>query len=272
MTTDGGLRAACACGMGSVQAKFFTTKTLQDRCRKRYSPDVSSDNVTKTVGSRLRRRPGRLFTFKDFDDLPASAVAPALSRLAARGEIRRARKGIYYLPRTTALGDVPPDPVVLGEAISRGRSHPAGLSAANLLGLTTQVPARIELVVEGKRPMSLGGIEFKPRMGTNRRDLHPRETALLEVLRDLGHLSDVSPAATKTRLLGVLHDGDARSRLLRAAIHEPPRVRAMVGVLAESAGAREDEVRRLRRTLNPTSKFDFGPLSTLPNAKPWGAR
>lgn len=40
----------------------------------------------------LKRRPGRLFSYDDFDDLPASAVAPARSRLRARGGIRRARK------------------------------------------------------------------------------------------------------------------------------------------------------------------------------------
>jgi len=233
---------------------------------------VAKNSVTKTVEARVKRRPGRLFTFEDFDDLPATAVAPALSRLAKRGEIKRARKGVYYAPRRTVLGDVPPDPVVLGDAISRGRSHPAGLSAANLLGLTTQVPARVELAVEDKRPMSPRGVEFKPRMRTNRRDLGAREVALLEVLRDIHHLSDIPPDATKSRLLDVLNHDEARSRILRAAAHEPPRVRAMVGALAERAGARSDELRRLRRTLNPTTKFDFGPLVTLPNAKAWGAR
>lgn len=233
---------------------------------------MARDSVSKTVESRLKRRPGRLFTFGDFDDLPASAVAPALSRLAARGKIKRPRKGVYYVPRTTALGEVPPDPVVLGEAVSRGRSHPAGLSAANLLGLTTQVPARVELAVEEKRPTSLRGVEFKPRIGTNRRDLSAREAALLEVLRDLHHLTDLSPAATKKRLLDVMHDDEARARILRAAVHEPPRVRAMVGALAEVAGARDNDLRRVHRTLNPTTKFDFGPLSTLPNANAWGVR
>ena len=238
----------------------------------RYPSAVPTESVKKTVESRLKRRPGRLFTFEDFDDLPATAVAPALSRLAARGEIKRARKGVYYVPRTTPLGEVPPDPIVLGETVSRGRSHPAGLSAANLLGLTTQVPARVELAVEERRPMSPRGIEFKPRVRTNRRRLSAREAALLEVLRDIHHLTDLSPAATKRRLLHVLRDEAARSRILRAAHHEPPRVRAMVGALAEIAGSRDDELRRLHRTLNPTTKFDFGPLATLRTAKAWGAR
>lgn len=222
--------------------------------------------------SRLKRRPGRLFTFEDFADLPASAVAPALSRLASRGEIKRARKGVYYVPRATPLGDVPPDPVALGKAISRRRSHPAGLTAANMLGLTTQVPTRVELAVENSRLTSPRGVEFKPRLRTNRSGLNAREAAFLEVLRDIRHLTDLSPTATNRRLLDILSDDGARSRILRAAITEPPRVRAMTGALAESAGARDDELRRLRRTLNPTSRFDFGPLATLPSARNWGAR
>lgn len=233
---------------------------------------MAKDSIVKTVETRLKRRPGRFFTYNDFEDLPATAVAPALSRLAARGDIRRARKGVYYAPRRTVLGEVPPDPVVLGSAVSRGRSYPAGLSAANMLGLTTQVPARVELAVEDKRPMPPRGVAFKPRMGTNRRGLRSREAALLEVLRDIHHLSDLSPNATTERLLDIVDDEAARLRIIRAAAHEPPRVRAMVGALAEHAGASEDELRRLRGTLNPTTKFDFAPLTVLPTAKRWGAR
>ncbi len=233
---------------------------------------MAKESIAGTVASRLKRRPGHLFTFEDFADLSASAVAPALSRLASRGEIKRARKGVYYVPRETPLGEVPPDPVALGKAISRGRSHPAGLTAANMLGLTTQVPTRVELAVEDARLTAPRGVEFRPRLRTNRRGLEPHQAALLEVLRDIRHVTDLSPLETGRRLLEVLYDDEARSRILRAAIAEPPRVRAMVGALAEIAGAREKELERLRRTLNPTTRFDFGPLGTLRNARSWGAR
>lgn len=233
---------------------------------------MAEKSVARTVERRIKRRPGRLFTYDDFHDLPATAVAPALSRLTSRGEIKRARKGVYYVPRTTVLGEVPPDPVVLGEAVSRGRYYPAGLGAANALGLTTQVPPRVELAVEDKRPMSLPGVEFKPRMGTNRKGLRPREAALLEVLREIQHLSDLSPAETTSRLRQLVADSATRSRIMRAAVSEPPRVRAMVGALAESAGAEAHELARVRKTINPTTRFDFGPLSVLPTAKSWGAR
>ena len=229
-------------------------------------------SVSRAVERRLKHRPGRLFTYRDFDDLPASAVAPALSRLAARGVIKRARKGVYYVPRRTALGEVPPDPVLLGETVSRGRSSLSGLSAALALGLTTHVPAHVELAVDGMRPSPLRGVIFRPRTGTNRGGLHPDEAALLEVLRDITRLTDLPAAETADKLRLLLNGAAARKRILRAAIDEPPRVRAMVGALAAVAGAPEPELRRLGKTLNPTTRFDFGPLSVLATAKSWRAR
>lgn len=231
---------------------------------------MARDSVARTVEKRLKRHRGHLFTYEDFGDLPVTAVAPALSRLTARGEIKRARKGIYYAPRHTVLGDVPPDPVAVGEAATRGRSHPAGLTAANILGLTAQVPSRVEMAVEEKRPISLRGVKFRPRTGTKRRGLRRREAALLEVLRDIHRLSDLSPDATTRRLLDVFFDEGAMHRIIHAAINEPPRVRAMVGALAEKAGAGDADLRRLRKTLNPTTRFDFGPLAVLSTAKHWG--
>jgi hypothetical protein len=255
-----------------IYAKFFMTKTLQIASLGAIVSSVARESVTSTVEKRVKRRRGRLFTYEDFDDLPVTAVAPALSRLAARGEIKRARKGIYYAPRRTVLGDVPPDPVVLGEAATRGRSYPAGLTAASILGLTTQVPSRVELAGEDKRPISPRGVAYRPRTGTNRRGLRRREAALLEVLRDIPGLSDLSPDDTIRRLMDVIADKAARGRIMRAAISEPPRVRAMVGALAEEADADDADLMRLRKTLNPTTKFDFGPLTALPTAKGWGAR
>jgi hypothetical protein len=233
---------------------------------------MATKSVSSTVERRMKRHPGRLFTYADFDDLPASAVAPALSRLRARGEIRRARKGVYYAPRRSVLGEVPADPLSVAAVVSEGKASFAGLTGANVLGLTTQVPARTELAVEGKRPDAPQGVVFRPRSGTNRLRLKPNEAALLEVLRDLAHLTDLSPHETARKLTAILMDDEARQRLLRASVHEPPRVRAMVGALAEAEGAKGSELAGLRKTLNPITKYNFGPLAVLPTARAWGAR
>jgi hypothetical protein len=220
----------------------------------------------------MKSRPGRLFTYDDFADLSPTAVAPALSRLKADGRIRRARKGVYYVPRATPLGEVPADSAAVGVKVAGRTAAPSGLSAASALGLTTQVPAHPELAVENRRPTPPPGISFRPRIGTNRSGLSPHEIAVFEVLRDLDGLADISAPRIEEKLVRVFKRRETRSRLLRAALAEPPRVRAMVGALAEAAGADPKELRRLRRTLNPTTRFHFGPLAALPEAPGWGAR
>jgi predicted transcriptional regulator of viral defense system len=92
----------------------------------------------------------RLWRLEDFRDLPFTAVAQTLSRLAKSGLIERLSKGIYYRPRQTALGKSQPNPATLqGLALSRQKLFPSGLAAANVLGFTTQSPRRVELATSG---------------------------------------------------------------------------------------------------------------------------
>jgi hypothetical protein len=70
----------------------------------------------------------------------------------------------------------------------------------------------------------------------------------------------------------MLSDRARFKRLAKAALSEPPRVRAMLGALGEQAGAPAAALQDLRKSLNPISKFDFGLLSGLPNASEWQAR
>ncbi len=97
---------------------------------------------------------GWCFTPTDFADLGGTvAVLTALHRLTKRGIIRRLAQGLYDFPRTHAeLGALSPDPDTVAEAIARSRSirvQPAGAYAANLLGLSEQVPARIVFLTDG---------------------------------------------------------------------------------------------------------------------------
>ena len=64
-----------------------------------------SPNSTATrVYERVRAGGERYWSLSDFRDLPATAVAHALSRLASQGELQRLRKGLYYRPKLTAIG------------------------------------------------------------------------------------------------------------------------------------------------------------------------
>lgn len=215
----------------------------------------------------------RFWRHQDFDGLSPSGVATALSRLVRDGELQRVHKGVYFRPRPTVLG--PSVPAASGATASSLRSplHPAGLSAANLLGLSTQNPAQREYATSASDPPNaLAGSRVRTRRPRARATLTAEEGALLELLRDRGSTSDLPPAETTRRLQELLSDRERFARLARAAQEEPPRVRAMLGALGELAGAEERHVRALRTSLNPLSRFDFGVLSALPNARSWQAK
>ena len=61
-------------------------------------------------------------------------------------------------------------------------------------------------------------------------------------------------------------------RLLKVSHSEPPRVRAMFGAIGEQLGKGPKMLQRLRGTLNPLSRFDFGVLAGLDKARHWQAK
>lgn len=103
--------------------------------------------------------------FLDLGNRPA--VRQALSRLARQGVIRRVRRGLYELPRMGKLLNEPvvqsPDELVRAWARKNGlRVVPSGAQAANLLGLSTQVPAKITYYTNGRtRTLNLGPYTVK---------------------------------------------------------------------------------------------------------------
>lgn len=89
-----------------------------------------------------------------------AAVDQALSRLAERGQLIRAGRGVYLLPVTSRFGTRAPSVEQAVEALASQRGEvivSSGAAAANSLGLTTQVPVRSVYLTSGRtRKMSLG--------------------------------------------------------------------------------------------------------------------
>jgi len=235
----------------------------------------STDDVitaSKRVRSRVYRGGERFWRHTDFADLPPAAVSQALSRLTKRGELERVRKGVYYRPRPTVLGASRPSPNAVAALSSQTRLHPAGLTAANYLGFTTQNPARPEYASSAAAaPSALAGAHVYTRRPRNRENLSERESAILEFLRDRACTSNLDPESTCARLLGLLDEPRTFERLAKAAADEPPRVRAMLGAAGEELGMNERVLRRLRASLNPLSRYDFGALRCLRAADLWQA-
>jgi Family of unknown function (DUF6088) len=129
-------------------------------------------DLKSEIRSRMAKQaPFGVWTPTDFLDLGSrDAVDQALSRMTAAGDIRRITRGLYDLPRPNTLTGKPtnPDPSRLIDTLARrdqARMLVDGLTAANDLGLSDAVPAKIAVHTDARlRPIKLGAqtIIFKP--------------------------------------------------------------------------------------------------------------
>ncbi len=103
-------------------------------------------------------------TPRDFLDLGSrEAIDQALSRLVKAGRLRRVGHGLYDMPRISNVLNRPApvdlDAVIAALARRDGvRIMPDGLVAANQLGLTNAVPAKVSYVTDGhSRTLKIDG-------------------------------------------------------------------------------------------------------------------
>jgi hypothetical protein len=130
---------------------------------------------------------GWTFSNKDFSDLGRSgSIDIALHRLQKSEKIRRICRGIYDYPKySELLGQwLSPDIDRTAHALARRsgwRIQPSGNTALNLLGMSTQVPARFVYLSNGpNRIYRIGDVDltFKKAM-LKETALRYRESALL---------------------------------------------------------------------------------------------
>ena len=121
-----------------------------------------ADRIMKKVAARPVGQ--WVCTPKDFLDLGSrEAVDQALSRLVKAGRLRRVGHGLYDRHRISKLlkrpAPVDMDSAMAAVARRDGvRIMPDGLAAANQLGLTNAVPARISFVTDGhSRALKIDG-------------------------------------------------------------------------------------------------------------------
>ena len=121
-----------------------------------------ADKIMKRVSAHASGR--WVCSPKDFLDLGSrEAVDQALSRLVIASQLRRVGHGLYDMPRITNVLKRPA-PVDLDAAIAAlarrdgVRIMPDGLVAANQLGLTNAVPAKVSFVTDGhSRTLKIAG-------------------------------------------------------------------------------------------------------------------
>ena len=113
-----------------------------------------------------------MFTPRHFLDLASRpTVTSALRRQTDAGTIRQLARGLYDYPKLhPALGPLAPTPEALAKALAgrdRVRLQPSGAYAANLLGLSEQVPAKVVFLTDGpSRVVRVGPMTVQLRRTT----------------------------------------------------------------------------------------------------------
>jgi hypothetical protein len=138
---------------------------------------------------------GFVFTAKLFSGLTddSASVRTALTRLVQKKSIRRLAHGLYDLPEVhPKLGPILPSIEKVIEAIKISDAievQPTGAYAANFLGLSTQIPMRIELYTNGpKRKIKFGKQEIilRPTTPKNMIGAGTKAGLILHALRQIG--------------------------------------------------------------------------------------
>lgn len=183
---------------------------------RQKSPQAIESRILAAIRKQGR---GSVFVPADFLGIGSrQAVDVALHRLIRQGVIRRLARGLYDYPKEhPVLGPLDPSAETIARALAgrdRTRLQPAGAYAANTLGLSEQVPARIVFLTDGPaRVVKVGPTTIHLRRTTPKN----METAgrlsgiLIQALRELGqdhvtpariaHIRRTIPASKRQELL-----------------------------------------------------------------------
>jgi len=203
--------------------------------------------ITRSLDNKIRYRirgngRGWCFTPNSFLDLAdKNAVWVGLSRLTQKQTIRRLARGLYDYPiRHPKIGLLAPDPEAVAKALSErdaARLQPSGAYAANLLGLSEQVPARIVFLTDGRaRRVRLGRQEIVLKR-TSTRNMATAGRISGTVIQALRHLGSRQITDQQIEHLRISLPPKAKAQLKRDRVYAPVWMHRIIGALAEEPRA-----------------------------------
>jgi len=202
---------------------------------------MAAQPLTAKIFSRIyNHKRGWVFTPIHFRDLGTDlAIRKALQTLHDEGRIKRLERGLYIYPEIHAkLGQLLPTPDQIALALAGKddlRIQPSGAYAANLLGLSEQVQAKIVFLTDGlNRKIKVGNQEIQLRRTTPKNMATAGRTSglVIQALRYLGqnHVDD----ETIKKLARRLTSGECR-KLMADIRYAPAWIGAIFRRLAEGA-------------------------------------
>mgnify|MGYP007058238713 FL=1 len=164
---------------------------------------------------------GTVFIANDFLEIASyERIRNILNRLVKDGTIHRILNGVYYQPRYSELIEEYEAPNVHQVALAIARKYnwtitPSENTALNILGLSTQVPAKWVYLSDGKYvTYSFGGIdiEFKRRSNAEISNMSTITSMVIQAIKAIGkdRISGEQIDILKKRL-----SGEEKKALLR---------------------------------------------------------
>lgn len=180
------------------------------------------DSYISQMSKRIEASPkGGAFVVSDFTDIMDYETAKKnVARLEKTGMLRRVIRGVYDCPMYSEILQeyAAPDINEIAEALARNYNWtiaPSGNTALNLLGLSTQVPARWEYISTGPyRSYDIGKskLSFSHRSNKTIEGMSRTTAMVIEALRAIGrdYMDDEVIYALRKRL-----SKDDKDRLLQ---------------------------------------------------------
>jgi hypothetical protein len=200
--------------------------------------DSTDSRVIKRIVGHKR---GWVFTPDSFKDLGTrSAIDLALMRHRDDSTIRQLARGLYDYPQIDKqLGPLQPSNDAIGQALAgrdATRLQPSGAYAANLLGLSTQVPMKVVYLTDGRsRTVQIGKRQIILKQTTPRYMATAGKISGL-VIQALRHLGQKHVDAQVIAQLDHRLDDDARKQLMKDIRYAPAWIADIFHKLAGKKG------------------------------------
>lgn len=200
-------------------------------------------SIEKNIASRIEsRKRGACFTPNVFLDLGSpEAVRIALHRLEKRGAVRRLARGLYDFPvQHPTIGLLSPNPDNVAKALSErdaSRLQPSGAYAANVLGLSEQVPARIVFLTDGPARHVMIGHQEIVLKNTTTRNMATAGTTSGTVIQALRHLGVRQTNQNHVAHLRRTLSARDRAQLKQDRIYAPGWMHRIIDAIAEDIHA-----------------------------------
>lgn len=239
--------------------------------------------VTQNIQKQISKlADGTIFKYEQLNLEPQEfwAAAKAIERMIAKGSIKRVKAGVFYKPKQSVFGELPPNYSNLLKELylfEKGKriGYVTGTALYNQMHLTTQMHFVTRIVSNKRRNKTKLGWEkiifLKAYVEVNEKNYEL--LGLLDALKDFNKIPDINISSAIIILSNQLKllNTTQLDLLVKCALKYPPRVRAFLGTLLEKIG-NETHIKLLKESLNPLSEYEYNIIKILPNATNWNIK